>query len=485
MNILVLFPLVIVVLGIVLYFLKSKKKVLDILLIITTSISLIFSLILCFFDNNLKIELFRITTELIVLFKLDLISKIFIVLFSFIWLLVSIFSLKYMDKEENVNKFYSYTLLTLGCIVLLSLSGNLITMYLMFEMVTLASMPLVMHSKTKESKKAALKYLFYSLGGAFLGLISVVIGILYSSNGGEFILGGSLVALSSSNKIAIQIALLCGLIGFGAKCGAFPLQSWLPSAHPVAPSPASSLLSGVITKAGVIAIIRIIFYSFGTSIIAGSFVQYTWEVLLLITILLGSSLALFQKNIKRRLAYSSISQLSYILLGISSLTEEGFCGSILHVLSHAFIKVGLFLIAGFLIYQYDIHNVDEMEGMGKKAPISMWCFTLFSLALVGVPPFGSFFSKWYIALGSINSGLNFFNYFGAVVLLISAILTACYLLSISIKAFFPKNKEGLKREKEPLLMVIPLIILVSSVFLVGIFSSYLVDLLISVIGGGL
>ena len=253
MNILVLFPLIVVVFGIVLYFLKSKKKILDILLVASCSLSLVFSIILCFFDNNLHIELFKITSELIVLFKLDLISKIFLLLFSFIWLVVSIFSIKYMDKENNVNKFYSYTLLTLGCIYLLSLSGNLLTMYLMFEMVTLASMPLVMHSKTKESKKAALKYLFYSLGGAFLGLIAVVTGILYSSNGGEFILGGSLVDLSTSERTFVQIALLLGLIGFGAKCGSFPLQSWLPSAHPVAPSPASSLLSGVITKAGVIA----------------------------------------------------------------------------------------------------------------------------------------------------------------------------------------------------------------------------------------
>lgn len=485
MNILVLFPLIVVVFGIVLYFLKSKKKILDILLVASCSLSLVFSIILCFFDNNLHIELFKITSELIVLFKLDLISKIFLLLFSFIWLVVSIFSIKYMDKEDNVNKFYSYTLLTLGCIDLLSLSGNLLTMYLMFEMVTFASMPLVMHSKTKESKKAALKYLFYSLGGAFLGLIAVVTGILYSSNGGEFILGGSLVDLSTSETTFVQIALLLGLIGFGAKCGSFPLQSWLPSAHPVAPSPASSLLSGVITKAGVIAIIRIVFYSFGTNIISGSFVQYTWEILLLITILLGSSLAIFQKNIKRRFAYSSISQLSYVLLGICSLTEEGFYGSILHVLSHAMIKVGLFLVAGLLIYQYQIHDVDEVEGMGKKAPITMWCFTLFSLALVGVPPFGSFFSKWYLALGSLNSGLSFFNYFGAIVLLISAILTAVYLLSISIKAFFPKNRKELKRDNEPLLMVIPLIILVGAVFLIGVFSNYIVELLINLVGGGL
>ena len=215
----------------------------------------------------------------------------------------------------------------------------------------------------------------------------------------------------------------------------------------------------------------------------GTYVQYTWEVLLIITILLGSTLALLQNTFKRRLAYSSISQLSYILLGLCALTEAGFVGSILHVLSHAFIKVGLFLVAGVLIFKYQIHNVDEMDGIGKKAPITMWCYTLLSLALVGVPPTGAFISKWFLATGSIDSNMVFFNYFGAVVLLISAILTAVYLLQVSIKAFFPKEKKEYKKDKESLLMVIPLILLVVGVFAVGIASGYIADYVISIIGG--
>ncbi len=487
MQSLYLIPLILTMIsGIYLYVCKHKKPVLDLVLICTCVVCVGCTLTLCFANSDLKIFLFKITDDMALMFKVDVISKIFGLLISFIWLVVSIFSIKYMDKEKNVNKFYAYSLLTLALMLGLSFSGNILTLYIIYEFVTLASMPLVMHSKTKESKKAALKYLFYSLGGGFLGLFAIISGMIYSTNGGEFVLGGSFnKELVSSGLTLVQVAILCGLIGFGAKCGAFPLQSWLPSAHPVAPSPASALLSGMITKAGVIVIIRLVFYVFGISLIKGTFVQYTWEALLLITILLGSTLALLQNTFKRRLAYSSISQLSYVLLGICALNEDGFVGSLLHVMSHAFIKVGLFLVAGVLIYQYNIHQVDEMDGIGKKAPITMWCFTLLSLALIGVPPMGAFVSKWFLAQGSLTNGLAFFNYFGAVVLLISAILTACYLLPISIHAFFPEDKKTYKRDKEPILMVVSLIVLVVGIFAIGIFSGYIVDLIVKNIGGGL
>ena len=478
MSLLFIFPILLsIVMGISIYFLKVKKILLDICLISTCFITVILAFILFFVKENLRLELFCITQEMIILFNVDTLGKIFALLFSFIWFIVSIFTIKYMDKEDNVNKFYSFTLLTLAFMIGLAYSGNLITMYLVFELVTLSSMPLVMHSKSKESKKAALKYLFYSLAGGFLGLIAVITGIHYSYNAGEFIFGGSIANnVIPEMLIFVQISLLCGLIGFGAKAGVFPLQAWLPTAHPVAPSPASSLLSGLITKAGVIVIIRLVFFVYGQKIMAGTFVQYIWECLLLITILLGSTLALVQNTFKRRLAYSSISQLSYILLGICSLQENGFNGSILHIISHAMIKVGLFLVAGYLIYQYDIHHVSELDGLGKKSPIAMWCFTLFSLALIGVPPTGAFFSKWYIALGSLESGLSLLSYLAPIVLLISAILTAAYLLSISIKAFFPNKNEEYKKIKEPLLMYIPLIILFIGVFSVGVFSEYILDL---------
>ena len=159
------------------------------------------------------------------------------------------------------------------------------------------------------------------------------------------------------------------------------------------------------------------------------------------------------------------------------LIETALQGSFLHIASHAFIKVGLFLIAGILLYKFNMHNVDEMEGLGKKIPITMWCFTLFSLGLVGVPPTGAFASKWYLATGALNSGLGALGYICCAVLLISAILTAVYLFEITIKAYLPKDHSiKYQKEKESLLMIIPLIVLVSGMFVVGIFSGYLVDI---------
>lgn len=475
MQALFLIPIVFCILsGLFFGFYKRKSLLGNLFFLSVPAVALFFSFALFFAENDLSVELLALSDDLILLLKADLLGKIFGFLFSLIWLIVAVYAVFFLKEKEDANRFYAFDLLTLGAMLALSYSGNALTMYAAFESVTLASMPLVLFDKTPEAKKAALKYLFYSLGGAFLGLTGVVAGIVFSSNGGEFVFGGTL-NIEEGSRIFVQTALLLSLIGFGAKCGVFPLQAWLPSAHPVAPAPASALLSGVITKAGVIAIIRLIFYVYGADLMRGSFVQYVWESLLLVTILLGSSLAVFQQSFKRRLAYSSISQLSYVLLGVCALNEDGFVGSLLHIGSHAFIKVGLFLIAGILISRYSIHRVDEMEGIGKRAPATMACFTLLSLALIGIPPSGAFFSKWFLALGSIENGMPFFNYFGAVVLLISAILTACYLLPISISAFFPKTKGEFHREKEPLGYLIPVVILTLGVFALGFASGSVSD----------
>lgn len=464
--------------GITMFFLKGiDRKVLNLLTIGTSISSLIFSIILCFM-NNLSLSLFSITNTLTAYLKVDGLSNFFSVIISFIWIIVSIFAYKYLTIEEHENKFHTFYLLSLSMLLQLSYSGNLITMYISFEMATLVSMPLVMHSKTKESIQGATKYLYYSIGGAFLGLLGLFFITYYSLPGSEFILGGSLdLSKVGTNNIGFQIVILIMLIGFGAKAGMFPLHGWLPTAHPVAPSPASAVLSGIITKAGVLAIIRLVFFSIGIDYIKSTWVQYVWVSIILFTILLGSLMALIQKNLKKRLAYSSISQLSYVLLGIAMMNEDSLAGSLLHIASHAIIKVGLFLTAGAIIYYTGKHDIDELEGIGKKLPITMICFTILSLGLIGIPPTGGFVSKWYLATGSISSGLNILNIISPIVLLVSAILTAFYLLPISIKGFFiGENKEELDKIKESPLTFIPLIILASTIIIIGIFATPIVSI---------
>ena len=471
----ILIPLII---GLVIHFIKNNKKLITILVSVFSSLTLICVILLSIFSNQ-RIELFKLTSDLLILFKNDGVSNFFALVVSIIFLLVSIYSFKYFDHDERSNKFFSFYLMSEATLLLLCYSGNLITLYLGFEMLTLLSMPLVLYDRTKESISAALKYLFYSIGGAFLGLFAVFVLYAYTSNGCEFVLGGALdMTKIQGHETFVLISLLLAFIGFGTKAGMFPLQEWLPTAHPVAPAPASSVLSGIITKAGVLFIIRIVFFIVGTDFINGTWLQYTWIALILITILLGSGLALLQNNFKKRLAYSSVSQLSYILLGIAMMNEQSLAGSFIHIASHASIKVCLFLVAGIMIHNLGKHNVDELDGVGKQMPITMWCYTIASLGLIGIPPTGPFTSKWYLALGSLNGNSLVLGIIACIVLLTSAIFTALYLLPITIKAFFPGDKiQNIEKVKEPKAMSIVLIILSIAAVLLGVFSNNIVSII--------
>lgn len=470
----ILIPLI---LGIVIYFIKNNQIVIKTLVSIFSSITVICVILLMIFTDQ-RFEFFKLTNNLSILFKNDGVSNFFAIIISVIFLLVSIYSFKYFEHDKRSNKFFSFYLMSEATLLLLCYSGNLITLYLGFEMLTLLSMPLVLYDKTKESINAALKYLFYSIGGAFLGLFAVFVLYAYTSNGCEFILGGSLdFAKLQGHETLVLISLLLAFIGFGTKAGMFPLQEWLPTAHPVAPAPASSVLSGIITKAGILFIIRIVFYIVGTDFINGTWLQYTWIALILITILLGSGLALLQKNFKKRLAYSSVSQLSYILLGIAMMTEKSLAGSFIHIASHACIKVCLFLVAGIMIHNLGKHKVDELEGVGKQMPITMWCYTIASLGLIGIPPTGPFASKWYLALGSLNGNSLVLGIIACVVLLTSAILTALYLLPVTIKAFFPGNENtNIIKIKESKSVSIVLLLLTIAAVLIGVFSNNIISI---------
>ena len=204
----------------------------------------------------------------------------------------------------------------------------------------------------------------------------------------------------------------------------------------MAPAPASAVLSAVIVKAGVLAIVRVVYYIYGVSFLRGTWVQTAFMVLSLTTVFMGSMLAYREPVLKKRLAYSTVSQLSYILFGLAVMDAGSVAGGLLHVLSHGFIKASLFLCAGAVIYMTGKTRVDQLKGIGKEMPFIMWCFTIASLGLIGIPPTGGFLSKWYLAEGALSSGICGFSWIGPVVLLISALLTAGYLLPVVIQAFF-------------------------------------------------
>lgn len=423
--------------------------------------------------------LFSITDSLHVNVRMDGISRIFLTVGAYAFLAAAVYAFRYLEHGGREKSFFSFYLLSLGALAGMDLAGNLITMYLFFELVTLCSMPLVLHDRTEESIRAALKYLFYSVAGAFLALCAIFFLGRYGTSL-DFRPGGVLdPALVQGSEPLLRVVIFLGVLGFGAKAGLYPLHGWLPTAHPVAPAPASAVLSGVIAKAGVFSILRLVYFCVGTDFLRGSWVQLAWLGLALLTVFMGSMMAYREKVFKKRLAYSSVSQISYVLTGLFLLSPTGAMGGLLHVIFHACIKVCLFLTAGSFIHCLGVHRVDELKGVGRTMPKTLWAFTLGALALVGIPPASGFVSKWYLAEGALESGLSVFHWLVPVVLLLSALLTAGYLLPITIDGFFPGKdfKSAAPRNDEggPLMWVPVLLLGVLSVLL-GLFASGLAGL---------
>ncbi len=460
---------------------KTRNIYVGLMLLISAAVTLYIT-----YTCEGTLVLWKITDTASLTLRCDGITKFFATLMSLVWVTVGFYAFDYMQHEENEKRFFAFYLIVMGVLSGIYMSANLVTMYLFYEMMTLTSLPLVLHSLTAEAIAAGKKYLFYSVGGAFLSLIAIF--YIYSvCDVTDFTLGGFVsgsVASGDANMLLVFVFL--AIIGFGCKAGLFPLQDWLPTAHPVAPSPASAVLSGIITKSGVIVLIRLVFYSIGADFIRGTWVQYAWMILALVTVFLGSMMAYTEKILKKRLAYSSVSQVSYVLFGLSLLNTTGFTGALLHVVFHSVIKNGLFLVAGAIIVHTGIKNVDELRGIGKRMPVTIWCFTLLSLALIGIPPASGFVSKWFLCLGALESELGIFRYLGPAVLLISALLTAGYLLPITIKGFFPGNDfdyKGCVKCEPNLKMVVPIVLLTIAAVGFGICPGFLEDAIGSIAGG--
>jgi multicomponent Na+:H+ antiporter subunit D len=273
-------------------------------------------------------------------------------------------------------------------------------------------------------------------------------------------------------------------IGFGCKAGMFPLHAWLPIAHPVAPAPASAVLSGLITKMGIVALLRVVYYLFGWEFLSGSWAQKVVAILALITILIGSTLALREDTLKKRLAYSTVSQVSYVIFGLILLNPIALQGALYQAIFHAIAKNALFMATGAIIYKTHLTQVSQLKGIGIVYPVSLWCFALASLSLVGIPPTGGFVSKWMLAQGA----MGLLRYPGITILMVSALLTAGYLLPVVTNGFFPGRdfvkQENLNmiKQKDTWLMWISTIVLSVSVVVLGMFPGLLEPIMQAIIG---
>ena len=437
---------------------------------------------------DVSYTLFHLTASLPVCFHIDETGVLFAALTLIVLLCAGFFSFAYMKHEQKEKRYYGFYLIVFGVLNALCFAGNLITFYLFFEMLTLTSMPLVLHNGSREAIMAGLKYLFYSLCGAYMALFGIYFiwknsstlaftagGVLHMTTGGNISGPDSLPgAAAGGNTTILLIAACVCLLGFGVKAGMFPMHAWLPAAHPVAPAPASAALSAVIVKAGVLAVVRVVYYIFGPDFLRGSWVQTAWMTLTLLTVFMGSMLA-----------YSTVSQLSYILFGLAVMNVTAVTGGLLHVLAHGFIKAVLFLVAGAIICTTGRTRVEELRGIGKEMPLTMWCYTIASLGLIGIPPTGGFISKWYLAIGSLQSNTPafagagpVFRWLGPVVLLVSALLTAGYLLPLTIHGFLPGadyDYAHLQKREPSLWMTVPIVILTVLSVLLGLFPNLLTD----------
>lgn len=437
------------------------------------------------FSKSAELMLFSFGKNLNMYFSVDNMGRLFGAVVIFVWVLAGIFAFEYMKHEKEEKRFFGFYVMVFGILHGLVFAGNMVTFYLFYELMTLLSVPLILHNRSKEAIMGGLKYLFYSLFGAYMVLFGLFFLNKYATTL-NFTAGGVLdmSAVAGNEGLMLWVAFAM-IIGFSVKAGMFPLHAWLPTAHPVAPAPASAVMSGIIVKMGVLGIIRSVYFIVGEDFIRGSWVQNVWMILALVTVFMGSMLAYREKVLKKRLAYSTVSQASYILFGLSVLNAQAMTGALLHVVFHAIIKSCLFLSAGAIIYKTGKTNVEDLRGIGKEMPVAIWCYTLASAALIGIPPASGFISKWYLSMGSLESGIAVFSWLGPVILLVSALLTAGYLLPITVRGFLPGadfDYSGLKKSEPNLTMLIPLLIFGVLALVMGVFPNSLIEFITNIVG---
>ncbi len=485
MNFLIILAVVLPVLsGLMLLFSKieNRKEVQNFstIVLIITAVVTVFSNIVNF---GSRCSLLNLPMGISLSFSIDWLAVFFSSIFAVLWLLVGVYAREYFAHEPNEKRFMSFYLMALGAIIGVAYAENPFTFYTFFEMMSLTSFVFVLNSQTKESIAAAKKYIYYSIFGALCGLIGIM--AFYGSDlitVKSFVAGGSLVKELGGRMPIVSVIVFIAIFGFSCKAGMFPMHSWLPIAHPEAPAPASAVLSGLITKTGVLAIIRIIYYVVGPDVIKGSWVQFVLLVLSIITIFMGSMMAYKEKLFKRRLAYSSVSQISYALFGVFTLSTVGMIGALMQILFHAFAKTALFLCAGSVIHMTHRTKVNQLDGLGKSMPKTFALFTIASLSLVGVPFTGGFISKYYLVSAAMQGTFGWLEFAGFIIIMVSALLTGGYLLSISAKALFAVKSDEVCDETEANnTMIVPMMILIALILILGIWSAPVNDVMYGII----
>lgn len=400
----------------------------------------------------------------------DPLGVYFALVASGLWIVTTAYAIGYMrgHAEKKQTRFFASFALSLSSTIGVAFAGNLLTFIIFYEMLTLATYPLVVHKENKDALRSGRMYLGYALTAGLFLLAGAV--WIYTRTGTlDFTPGGIITeGIFSSGELMLIFGLL--MVGVGVKAGIMPFHSWLPAAM-VAPTPVSALLHAVaVVKSGAFGVLRVVGFVIGPAMMAAHGLDIILACFAGATILLASIIALRQDNLKKRLAYSTIGHLSYIILGVALVTPAAFMGGILHLSAHALMKITLFFCAGAIYVHAHRSEISSLNGLGRSMPWTFGAFAVGSLGLAGIPPVNGFISKWWLAIGSMEAGQIAF----LCVFLLSGILNASYFFPIVIRAFFlPPNEdagESVSGEAS-LWMVVPLCLTALLAVVFGLFPN--------------
>jgi len=415
---------------------------------------------------------YAIGVDLEFYFRVDSLSLLFATLSAMLWLVTTFYAIGYLEGSANRRRFFGFFSLCVTASTGIALAGNLVTFFIFYEFLTLATYPLVVHRGTEKALRAGRTYLWYTIGGGTVLFVGVV-WMFVLTGPIDFGDTAALTALSDGSATHLFLLFWVMIAGLAVKAAIVPLHGWLPVAM-VAPAPVSALLHAVaVVKAGAFGIIRVVYDVFGLELSIALGVLEPLAFLAAFTIIYGSVRALQQTDLKRRLAYSTVSQLSYITLGVAIPGVLASTGAVAHLAHQGVMKITLFFCAGTFAETLGVEKIEDLRGIGKRMPFTMGAFTLGALGMIGLPPLAGFVSKWYLGLGALQTGQIWLM----VVLLSSSALNAAYFLPILYRAWFepaPREWRTLRPSRwfeAPLILMLPPLLTAAGTLLLGVFAA--------------
>ena len=425
-----------------------------------------------------EVQVLELMPGLDLALKVEPLGMLFAVIAAALWIVTSVYSIGYMrgHQEENQTRFFAFFAIAIAATMGAAFAGNVLTLFLFYEILTLSTYPLVTHHRTPAAMRGGRIYLGILMGTSIGFLLLAVVWTWSLTGTLDFAAGGILAEVRASGRISdTTVGVLLGLYVFGTgKAALMPFHRWLPAAM-VAPTPVSALLHAVaVVKTGVFTVMKVVVYVFGIDFLSTSGLS-SWLVYVAgATVLIASLIALTKDNLKARLAYSTISQLSYIVLGAALANDLGVIGGSMHIATHAVGKITLFFCAGAILVAAHKSEVSQMRGIGRQMPLTMFAFLIGSLSIIGLPPFAGAWSKWYLVLGAFEAE----QYFAVGILVLSSLLNIAYLLPVAVNSFFPGNyvaeREGL--HEAPLACLVPLLLTALCCLILFLYPDPVLDL---------